>query len=107
MNLVYRITLEDGTTLVHLGDSEPQLELFERFRDFWQASDNDLVLAPVWFLQSREGKSILSDLLQAGDTVGIHVPLGVSENPQLREGEFRDLKIMVTPGSKYQLPARR
>lgn len=106
-NLVYRITLADGTSVLHLGDAEAQFELFARFRDFWLARDNDLVLAPFWYLQSGQGQRILNELLRARDVVGLHVPTGVPENPQARPEEYRNLKLMVTPGTKYVLsPAR-
>jgi len=104
-NLVYRITLPNGSAVIHLGDSEARFESFERFRSFWQARDNDLVLAPFWFMQSAEGQRILTELMRARKTVGIHVPAGVAEDSRARASEFRDLSLMVTPGSKFPVPA--
>lgn len=103
-NLVYRITLSDGTSVLHLGDSAAQLELFERFDEHWSARSNRLVIAPYWFQQELEGRRILTEVLQAGTVLGVHVPADVPEDAAQRPAEFRDLPLLLTPGSKRQLP---
>jgi L-ascorbate metabolism protein UlaG (beta-lactamase superfamily) len=106
-NLVYRVSFTDGTSVLHLGDSAAQYELFERFAPAWSARRNDLVLAPYWFQQETQGRKILSDLLQAGSVLGIHVPADVPEAAEQRSREYRDLTLLLTPGVKNQLPERR
>lgn len=105
-NLVYRVTLADGSSVLHLGDSEAQTELFQRFSEHWAARDNRLVLAPFWFQQSRQGLVILNEILKAGTVLNVHVPSEVSENPSLWPKEYQGQDLLLKPGVKRRLAAK-
>ena len=105
-NLVYRVTLGDGSSVLHLGDAAAQTELFQPFSDHWAARENRLVLAPYWFQQDPQGLTILNDILKAGTVFNVHVPSDVAENPSTRPKEYQGQDLLLKPGTKRRLAAK-
>lgn len=78
-NLVYRVTLEGAATVMHMGDSDPALEFFSPYETHWRARETDMAFPPYWFFLSAEGLQIVDGVLNAGEAVGVHVPINVPD----------------------------
>ncbi|MCR9270698.1 MAG: MBL fold metallo-hydrolase [Hyphomonadaceae bacterium] len=74
-NLVWRVTLADGVTVMHLGDADPNDAHFEPHQDHWQAMRTHTAYPPYWFFTSGDGPQILAERLNASRATGIHVPI--------------------------------
>lgn len=79
-NLVYRVTLEAGATVMHMGDADPALQFFTPYEAHWQARRTDVAMPPYWFFLSAEGISIVDEHLNTADAIGVHVPVTVPAN---------------------------
>lgn len=73
-NLVWRVTLADGVTVMHLGDADPADAHFEPLEAHWQAKVTDAAYPPYWFFGMGDGFQILDTRLNATRATGIHVP---------------------------------
>ena len=106
-NLLFRVIFEDGTTVLHLGDSEPMAELFERFEDHWTSRQLDMLLTPYWFYLEGDGNRIIELQLKPLDSVGIHVPADVPAEPNQRSSELRNLNLFTRPGEIRSISRRQ
>ena len=101
-NLVYRVTLDKGATLMHMGDADPNPVHFAPHADYWQAQKTDTAFPPYWFFVSDAGQAILSNDINAGTAIGVHVPIAIPPELQdsgadyfSRPGETRDIAPSV------------
>ncbi|WP_448569720.1 MBL fold metallo-hydrolase [Thalassotalea ganghwensis] len=78
-NMVFRITLEERATMMHMGDADPLTSHYQPYQAFWQQTQTDINFPPYWFYGSSEGRTILTKLLNAKQHVGIHVPKQVPQ----------------------------
>jgi hypothetical protein len=78
-NLVYRVSLRDSGTVMHLGDADAQLEHYRPYATHWDKKPTELGFPPYWFLQGAEGRYILKDTLNIKRPIGVHVPMRVPE----------------------------
>ena len=76
-NIVFRVTLNDSSTIMHMGDADPDDNHYLPYRAFWQKQKTDINFPPYWFLYSAEGRDILDNIIGAKTNVGIHVPMEV------------------------------
>ena len=76
-NLVYRVTLNEQATVMHLGDADPQVEHYLPYRAHWDQRDTQLGFPPYWFFRSAEGREILKTYLHVKHSVGVHVPIKI------------------------------
>jgi len=76
-NLVWRVTLSDGITVMHLGDADPRDEHYAPHDDHWMAKRTDTAYPPYWFFTAGDGPQILSTRLNTLKATGIHVPIEV------------------------------
>ena len=76
-NMVYRVTLNDGATVIHMGDADTRRQHFIPHKDHWQAKRTDTAFPPYWFLTSSAGRLILEDEMNVAKSIGVHVPLDV------------------------------
>ena len=74
-NMVYRVTLGDGATVIHMGDADPRRQHFIPYKTHWEAKRTDTAFPPYWFLTSMQGRNILSDDMNVAKSIGVHVPL--------------------------------
>lgn len=82
-NMVYRVTLGEGATVMHMGDADPRRQHFIPHKAHWAEKRTDIAFPPYWFLTSMQGRNILSDDMNAAKSIGIHVPIKVP--PDLKE----------------------
>jgi len=78
-NIVYRVTLEDALTVMHMGDADPALEHYTPYEAHWQEKVTDTAFPPYWFFLSAEGIDIVDDVLNTGDSIGVHVPVKIPD----------------------------
>lgn len=76
-NLVWRVTLAEGATVMHMGDADPNDTHFAPHADHWNKTKTDAAYPPYWFFTSGDGPQILSDRLNADKSIGVHVPIQV------------------------------
>ncbi|MBO6796556.1 MBL fold metallo-hydrolase [Maricaulis sp.] len=89
-----------GTSVLHLGDTNPDEADFTVLDD----EDIDVVLYPIWFVQSETGQAELSGRFAGARHVAVHVPAHIS-GEQMAEylGKGNSLvdpgdRIVINPG---------
>lgn len=97
-NLIYRVTLGPGATVMHLGDADADQNVFEAQSAIFGAVRTDVAFVPFWFV-TAPGDDETREWVNAAHTVGIHVPIDVPDNLATSgadyfsiPGESRDLK---------------
>jgi L-ascorbate metabolism protein UlaG (beta-lactamase superfamily) len=79
-NLVFRVTLNDAVTVMHMGDADPNDVHFKPYKDYWQSTLTNTAFPPYWFYASKDGPFILNERINADKSVGIHVPINVPDS---------------------------
>lgn len=101
-NIVFRVTLDNATTVMHLGDADAGREHYAPHTSYWQARETDLALVPVWLLLTEKGRYVLDEHVDAERAIGMHVYKSVPDNPDIRPSEFEGLDIFTRPGETRQ-----
>ncbi|MEO0973370.1 MAG: MBL fold metallo-hydrolase [Pseudomonadota bacterium] len=100
-NLIFRVTLDQALTVMHLGDADPDPAQFSPHEAHWRARRSNLAMPPDWFFKSPRGRAIL-DELNAEQVIGIHVAARAQEDPEAyRESLGGD--AFVTPGETREI----
>lgn len=73
-NLVYRVTLNDQITVMHMGDADPDDAHFKQWQEHWQARVTDQAYPPYWFMLTPSGQQILTERINTKSAIGVHVP---------------------------------
>ncbi len=76
-NIVFRITLPSGATVMHMGDADPDDDHYLPHKKYWHQQVTDTAFPPYWFFYSAEGRDILNEIINAKQHVGVHVPVEV------------------------------
>lgn len=76
-NLVFRVTLGDGVTVMHMGDADPNDAHYQPHSDHWAATSTDTAFPPYWFFGMGDGPMLLDDRLNVKSAIGVHVPIEV------------------------------
>ena len=97
-NLVFRITLNSETTVMHFGDADPVDEHFARAPEHWQERHTHFAMPPYWFFNSKQGRQILEDRIGASHAVGMHVPIDVPDDPASRREKLQDVDLFTRQG---------
>lgn len=87
-NLVWRVTLEDGITVMHLGDADPDDAHYSPYTDHWQKTVTNTAYPPYWFFTSGDGPIILKNRLNAQAATGIHVPINLPADLFISGADF-------------------
>ena len=102
-NLVFRVSLGDGMTVVHYGDAISQPDAFARYDDHWAARRADLSFPPVWFWLERDGVKVLQQTVPGARHIGVHVSTEVPSDPARREAALRAVDLFTEPGEQRRL----
>lgn len=94
-NLVFRVTLDDSLTVMHMGDADPNNKHYVPFFLHWHERQTHTAFPPYWFLTSSQGKRILENTINADSHIGVHVPIKI---PQALIDSNRD--FFSKPGEK-------
>lgn len=78
-NLVFSITLADGTTVTHMGDADADDDHYLPHKLYWRQVDSNTAFPPYWFFYSAEGRDILDEIIGAKQQIGIHVPVEIPQ----------------------------
>jgi L-ascorbate metabolism protein UlaG (beta-lactamase superfamily) len=105
-NLAWRITLDGGPTVLHLGDADTSDAHFARDREFWRRRELHFAMPPYWYFLSSEGRMVLEERLRPQQAVGIHVPVSIPENPDEREAALSEADLFTQPGETRAIPHR-
>lgn len=97
-NLVFRVTLEDATTVTHFGDADPVDEHYAKNQAHWMERKTHFAMPPYWFFFSDEGRQILEERVGAVMSIGMHVPTKIPADPASRQEELRDVDLFTNPG---------
>ena len=103
-NISWRVTLNETTTVVHMGDADPNDVHFERDSAYWDRRHTHMAFPPYWFFSSTEGPAILEDRIKPDHSVGIHVPVSIPKAPSLRPRALRGVDLFTEPGEKRDIP---
>lgn len=96
-NIVFRVTLENGGTVMHMGDADAHTVHFEMDEEYWAEGQVDLALPPYWFFVSIGGREILEERINIRNSIGIHVPDEYA-NPENRPAELARYDLFTRPG---------
>lgn len=97
-NLGFRVTLDDNSTVLHLGDADARTIHFGD-EDYWGERVVDLALPPYWFFGSDDGNEILETHIDVENSIGIHVPAEFSEILAIPE-ELLRYEMFTRPGEE-------
>jgi L-ascorbate metabolism protein UlaG (beta-lactamase superfamily) len=97
-NISWRVTLDETTTVLHMGDADPNGVHFERDSAYWDQRVTDMAFPPYWFFDSTYGPDVLENLIRAKKNVGIHVPVTIATNPAARSAGLKDKDLFTKPG---------
>jgi len=97
-NIAFRVTLDQATTVVHLGDADANDVHFERDGAFWRRRPTHLALPPYWFFLSPGGRQVLERRIAATQSIGMHVPADVPGRAADRAPELRAHELFTQPG---------
>jgi uncharacterized Ntn-hydrolase superfamily protein/L-ascorbate metabolism protein UlaG (beta-lactamase superfamily) len=102
-NIVFRVTLDDDTTVVHMGDADANDIHFEHDAGYWDKRQTSMAFPPYWFFQSEDGRQILDERVHAATSVGIHVPEKMPDDPADRPAEFTGVDLFTSPGETREI----
>ena len=97
-NIAFRVTLEDTSTVLHLGDADARIVHFEQDDSYWDERHIDLAFPPYWFFLSDDGREILQDHISIRHSIGIHVPAKFGEDPSSVPAELFGDELFTSPG---------
>jgi L-ascorbate metabolism protein UlaG (beta-lactamase superfamily) len=102
-NISWRVTLNETTTVLHMGDADPNDVHFERDAGFWNERRTHMAFPPYWFFSSKGGQGILDNRIKPNHSVGVHVPVSIPTDPQSRQKELRAHDLFTEPGETRQI----
>jgi L-ascorbate metabolism protein UlaG (beta-lactamase superfamily) len=103
-NISWRVTLNETTTVLHMGDADPNDVHFERDAAYWDKTHTHMAFPPYWFFSSTGGNGILKNRIKPDHSVGVHVPVSISKTPNLRPVELRGHDLFTVPGEEREIP---
>lgn len=102
-NIVFRVTLDDATTVMHFGDADVDDAHFEKSPEHWTERHSHLAMPPYWFFLSDEGRRILEERIDADEVIGMHVPVKVPDDPADRRDDLQGVDLFTRPGETRTL----
>jgi L-ascorbate metabolism protein UlaG (beta-lactamase superfamily) len=103
-NIAYRVTIDETTTVIHLGDADTQDVHFVGDAAFWDKRRTQMAFPPYWYFQSKDGLYVLEHRLKPDHAVGVHVPVDVPKNPAERPADLKGYDLFVEPGETREIP---
>ena len=97
-NLAWRITLDDGPTVLHMGDADTSDAHFARDSDYWRQRIPDMAFPPYWYFLSKSGLTVLRDYIRPKAAVGVHVPVSIPSERAQRDDALQLFDLFTVPG---------
>ena len=105
-NYAFRVTIDGGTTVMHLGDADDEDRHYEPYQQDFDAKRTDVAFPPYWMLTSESGKKVLSQRIRPVKTIGIHLSAEERRHPdQARREAGADL--FIEPGEARSISGPR
>jgi L-ascorbate metabolism protein UlaG (beta-lactamase superfamily) len=104
-NIVFRVALDDSSTVMHMGDADARIVHFAADEEYWEEEQVDLALPPYWFFGSDDGREILESRINIRHSIGIHVPDKYS-NPENVPAGLSQYDIFTRPGEGRRFTTR-
>ena len=102
-NIVYRVTLDNGVTVMHMGDASAQPSDYH-VKDYWSARQTDMAFPPYWLYLSEDGRDIIDTHIHADKTRAIHVPYNVpAQLEQVSEASIQAIRDEPDDAKKLEL----
>jgi L-ascorbate metabolism protein UlaG (beta-lactamase superfamily) len=103
-NISWRVTLNETTTVLHMGDADPNDVHFARDADYWDRTHIHMAFPPYWFFDSTYGPGILKNRLKPDHSVGVHVPVYIPADHARRPPALRGYDLFTEPGETRVIP---
>lgn len=103
-NIAYRVTIDEATTVLHLGDADTKDVHFAHDAGFWESRHIHMAFPPYWYFQSEDGRHVLEHRLKPDHAVGVHVPVEISSDPAERPADLSGYDLFVEPGETRDIP---
>jgi L-ascorbate metabolism protein UlaG (beta-lactamase superfamily) len=97
-NIAFRVTLDDTSTVLHLGDADANDVHYAHDAAYWDQRATHLALPPYWYFSSDEGRSVLENRLKPTHSVGVHVPTEMPSREEQRPAELQGFDLFIEPG---------
>jgi len=97
-NISWRVTLNESTTVLHMGDADVNDVHFARDAAYWDKRHTHMAFPPYWFFGSNRGRTIIDHRIRPGHSVGVHVPISMPESPSQRPRGYRNHDLFTRPG---------
>lgn len=96
MGFVFEI---GGSSILHLGDSNIDLERFKQLN--LKQYNIDVALVPYWYMSDEVGQKIINEEIKAEQLVGIHFPKAPSSMVlKTIEVNYPEATVFKTPGER-------
>ena len=102
-NISFRVTLDDVTTVTHLGDAD--VAHFEKTAGHWEQRRSQLAMPPYWHFRTQERRDTLIPRLNADHAIGVHVRKDIPDEPSERPIELQGVDLFTRPGETRDIPA--
>lgn len=102
-NIVWRVTLNNNSTVVHMGDADSNDEHFALNTDYWGRVTPNVAFPPYWFFGTTAGKEILQNRVGAKHNIGIHVPQQIPSDIMSRPPQLRSADLFTVPGETRRI----
>jgi L-ascorbate metabolism protein UlaG (beta-lactamase superfamily) len=63
-NIAFRVTLDETTTVLHMGDADARDQHFASDAAYWNLRHTDMAFPPYWFFLDPGGRRVLDERLQ-------------------------------------------
>ena len=104
-NIVFRVTLDDSGTVMHMGDADARIVHFAADEEYWEEVRVHLALPPYWFFGSGDGREILEERINIQHSIGIHVP-DLYANPANVPAGLSRHELFTRPGEGRRFRSR-
>jgi len=68
----FRVTLDKGATVMHLGDSDDDESHYVPYQSAFDSKTTDAAFVPTWLLTSDSGTRVLQQIIRPVQTIAIH-----------------------------------
>jgi len=80
-NIAFRVTLDEVTTVLHMGDADARDRHFAPDVAYWELRHTDMAFPPYWFFLAPEGRKVLDERVRTDHAVGVHIPADPAQRP--------------------------
>ncbi len=102
-NIAWRVTLEGRTTVLHMGDADPDPRHFKPHDRFWEDREIGMAFPPHWFFLSKGGLNVLARHLDPVESVGVHI----AADPRERDTALAAFDVFTHPGETRLIESRK